>query len=1042
MSKPTRVFFQLSMAVVALAMGHTAIGMTVATNASNQIVYTVDEGVTNTVSAAWPTDVAGIVKEGLGTLAIGVTNANFTKPVFVNAGVLSTKCDNGFGADVVTVADGAAVHYGLTGCGQGISYNTKCKDVRIAGTGPDGRGAVVFVGSGSGDMMLPLITLTADAMVGGNIRWGFVKCDLQQKTLTVNAPSSYMMFNGNSFVNPGHVRATRVTYQGGVTMNGGSANTLTLNGASGCQLNYWGSTKHQYWTLNVVSNAEMRSGGSYSNSRNQNWWDGPVNISEGRTLTVTSYDNTDNCVQFEGVVSGGGAIRKLSENGLYFDAANDGTPNTYTGGTTLEGGTTYFNRSAALACYDQVGKFAVKGSATASFYCQTGRWSAEQIQTAVNNSTNFAETGHVEYNVPSGLTFVQDAEHGFNKPVTITARAGGKLVWQAPFSDDVPARIHGRESTMVFETGGHAPCTYFQNDGGTVRLEGGTDLDMGSGRDANISGNSKTIVSNACWRTLLTDSGATSALYVNGTGTPGATLEILDGAVISNKIHVGTSNNTRGAVYQRGGFVRHYARGANDGWCGSGNAKTYGYYELSGGTLHVGGWFGIGHNSAGGVMNISGGLYKCGDTPVARGGYGRLYMSGGSIEATSNIIVGEQQWGGGENLGDCWVTVTGTGTLMKTTSSLMLCERTNNYVSVVNLNGGVVSAQSVYEPQFAATDKGYTAAMRAASAKSFLNCNGGTFRAHADHATVFGSASTKLDRITVYEKGLVVDTNGKTITNLHTPLRAPSGRGVKSITYTGTKTGYIGSPEVHISGGGGEGATAYVAFDSKTGTIGDVEVTSAGWDYTSAPTVWFYTPGRTTAITCTVALTEGDLPSGGLVKIGAGEFKFGSQSTFTGDTVVSNGTFTLMDHLALPEGNTLKLAGSGVALAVWTNNVTLAGFGGAGRIQKTSSNASLPGTLTVTDKLHFDGALLASGASLNATAIDVAAGPDVTIEVSNTNALETTGRAYTLMSVNANSAFTRDFALANLERPWMVVRTDGGTKLKLVYSIGTVLTFR
>lgn len=1023
---------------VAVAAGVAMAEPSAVVNGSNQLVYTVGEGETYTVSESWSTSLAGIVKEGAGKLVVSVANASFAKPVFVNAGVLEASVDKALGADVVTVASGAAINITQTGCGQSTYYNTTLKNVIIAGTGPDGLGAITFNGGGSADQYFPRVTLSADATIGGRARWGARVFNLAGHTLTVDSPSNYLMFNGTTLENPGHVIANNLTFQGGVTMNGGSANTYTINTRAGgdSYLSMWGSSKAPKWTLVVATNATFRAGGTYGGStmRNYGKWDGPVVLQEGTTLTVNSYDSTDNCIQFSQAISGAGALKKVSANLLYLDASSS-APNIYTGGTILEGGRTYFNRPAALAGYDQPGRFTVSGSAIAAFWCPVDCWTADSIRTAVNTSTSFAETGHVCYYIPTNVTITES--EGFNKKVTLTTEGWGTLRWTAPFTDEIPARIHGLAAgaPLVLATGSRAPCAYFYNENGLVRLEDGTDLDLGSSIDVTLAGTSRTIISNACLRTVLTPSDGTKTFNVNGTSA-GAVLEILDGAVVSNKVMVGSSNDRRGAVYQRGGYVRHYARGANDGWCGSGNAKSYGYYELSGGMIEIGGWFGFGHGTGAGVLSVSGGTYKSSDTPFARGGYGRVHMTGGSMQS-STIYIGEQQWGGGTERGDNWVTLAGTGAVMQASGTVQICQRTNAYTSVLNLNAGVLCAQSVYEPS-------YDAAHRSSTAKSFLNINGGTFRAYAANGAVFGSGSTALDRVTIYEKGFVLDTNGKEISNLSVPFQKPEGRGVLSIAYpAGTvRTGYIGSPEIHLDGGDGEGATAYMAFDSKTGTIGDIEVTSAGWNYTQAPIAWFYTPDRTTAVTCTVSLTEGDLPSGGLVKIGAGEIKLGAHCTYTGETVISNGWFTIMNAGTLPEGNTVRLAGDALtSFCVWTNHVRLAGFGGSGRLVNTANDASKV-SLTVTEKLLFDGIDLADGKTLNATAIPFRLGPDVKVQISNTNSLETSGKSYTLVTVASGREFTYAPALLDLPRPWTVYLADNGRTLKLAYQCATMLILR
>lgn len=1030
-----KIKFSLLGGVLAACAAASA-GTTVVTNASNQIVFTVDEGETNTVSVALPTNLAGLVKEGAGTLALTVANT-FTYPVSVNAGYLQPTVDNAIGCGTVTVVDGAAIDVAISNTLQQTSYNRKCSNVKIVGSGPDGQGALRSNGTGdqAGDHMFPLVTLTGDAMFGGKARWGVDTCDLGGHTLTITTPGTYEMFNGNTFVNPGHIRAHKVTFQGAVTMNGGSTNTYTVY-KDGGQLNMWGSSKASAWTLKVDENASMRAGGNYGKTnRNLDKWAGPVQVAAGKRLTVSSYDSANNCVQLCGVLSGEGQLYKTTDNTLYIDAASDSTPNTYSGGTIIAGGALYLNRPAALAHYDVPGALTATGSSTLSFYCRPDRWTTETIRTAVNTSTNLAASVVISHNLLSTDPAIVYTE-GFNKVVTLGVEGGGELCWRAPFCDDT-ARFNfaGASSTMTIDYPTTATCPYGYMSSGTLKLQGGFDLNMASNTDFNVGGG-RLVISNASLRTTLTASGATRSLNVSSSSTSGAILEILDGAVISNKIQVGNCGTKhRGAVYQRGGMVRHYARGANDAWCGTGS-QAYGFYEMTGGTLaEVGGWFGFGHDTSAGVLQMTNGLIMADNFPISRGGYGRMYMSGGTVK-TSYTYIGEQQWGGGVNLGNSVITVDGEDAFFQATTALQICQRTNNFQAVLNMNRGVVAAKVIYEPN-------YMLAQRSASARSLVNFNGGTYRASAETDNIFGGKGYELDRVTVYEKGATIDTDKYMITDQTVPITGATGKGVSRITYSATRTGYIGSPEVYVEGGGGEGATAYVPFDSTTGTIGDVIITSRGNDYTTAPTIWFWNAARTTAITCSVEIAEN--VSGGLAVVGSGELKLGAACTYTGDTVVSNACFTILTPHALPEGNTVKLsafAANTTRMAVWTNNVTLAGFGGSGRLIKTSSNAAQPGSLRVTNKLYFDGAELAASKTFDATALSFTLGDTVSIEIANTNRLAMTGRAYPLMTVAAANAFTYTPELANLEKPWVVVRTDNNTKLKLVYSIGTVFILR
>ena len=85
----------------------------------------------------------------------------------------------------------------------------------------------------------------------------------------------------------------------------------------------------------------------------------------------------------------------------------------------------------------------------------------------------------------------------------------------------------------------------------------------------------------------------------------------------------------------------------------------------------------------------------------------------------------------------------------------------------------------------------------------------------------------------VYAGGAIIDDGGNNIT-VNQPLLAPTGNGVTATGLTVSGSGYIDTPVVTVTGGGGTGATA-VAKINASGQLTGITMTNPGVGYTSAP---------------------------------------------------------------------------------------------------------------------------------------------------------------------------------------------------------------
>jgi len=237
--------------------------------------------------------------------------------------------------------------------------------------------------------------------------------------------------------------------------------------------------------------------------------------------------------------------------------------------------------------------------------------------------------------------------------------------------------------------------------------------------------------------------------------------------------------------------------------------------------------------------------------------------------------------------------------------------------AAVNLNGGRLTANT------------FTKGTRYGSI-AYLNFNGGTFRARTA-GNLFGTGINTLDGVYVYPGGATIDTTNLAVT-ANANLRTPSGNGVSGITIV-PRGGYIGPPMVNISGGGGAGATALANFDSSSGFVTGVTITSPGYDYTTAPTVTL-SGGGTNLQTLVTGVTLAPNTSGGLTKQGNGMLTLTGTNTYGGATTLAAGTLKLGNALALPAGTAVTFSGGALDL----NGLTLTNL--------VNTSGSLTGAIT------------------------------------------------------------------------------------------------
>jgi fibronectin-binding autotransporter adhesin len=486
----------------------------------------------------------------------------------------------------------------------------------------------------------------------------------------------------------------------------------------------------------------------------------------------------------------------------------------------------------------------------------------------------------------------------------------------------------------------------------------------------------------------------------------------------------GTTTNVTesgfGAVNQSGGNVQIVPLGTGGtGTAGTGvfqvgaGANSYGYYQLSGGTLtttEIG--VGGGNNTLNtvpvnnyGVMDVNGGtLIDTVFLTVARGnGSGVMNVNNGGtvVLNNNNVTTGLGNFNmlfGGSNLG----TATNIGVMNISNGSLLGPNQTGysfgitaatvpGSLGAINLgSGGLFQAYQVNGGN--------------ASTYGLLNFNGGALRfagtptLNTTNATFLTGTNT---RVFIYSNGATIDDNGGSVT-VAASLLAPNGNGVvrNANPISNGGSGYIGPPVVLVSGGGGYGATASAVVVN--GQVTDIVITNPGVGYTSAPTFTLQGGGGSGAtIDATKFGLTANLQTGGLTKIGAGTVTLSGAvdvsavgaNTYTGDTTIGQGTLALNFSTAttlttniINSGSRLVLSGGGLTLtgkASTTNsqlfNTTTLNAGGN---QITMSPNATANPLL----LNLAGITRNAGSTLNVTLSGASSGTNGVVTSTGNNA--------------------------------------------------------
>lgn len=870
-----------------------------------------------TVFAAPVSGTGALVKAGAGDLFLSLSGL-YAGGTTVQGGTLYPGENGSLGTGSVIVENGAALDIanGPATINPLTGTTTIANPVSVTGAGPDGLGALRHSGGVNQLNALRNVTLAGDTAVYSasrlDVRGGAF--DFGGNSLTVNGGGEFSIVQSavsnvtaetSVHVANGMMRFETCDFQGS------AANIASAVSGSGVCL--YQLTVPMQWSLQLADNAYFRVNNGNIDT-NLNVWAGPVTLESG---TVRLNAISGGTASLTGVIGGDGGL--LKEGDGWFWLLNPA--NTYAGATTVTQGNLYAVSPASLGT-SAASALSVSGSGGFVVRAASGTsadgWSKAEIE-GIANASVFTADGRTSLGIDTAyenLSYTEDLPYvGFRKfgPYTLS------LTGSAP-------------------------------DMGALSVYNG-ELDLSGSGFHNLRGDSVTVgmAPDAASLAVLrlasasletTDPGFNRGgplLFVGSAANSRGVLYIGEGARANGRLFLGNEAGSAGAVYQTSGVVTNTGGSANDAAFG---VSGYGYYRLDGGELACKGSTQVGRLSgSAGVFEQRGGslLINPGSAPSVTGTIGDYYngtfttrkgvaaflLSGGTFNLNAHSFqLGE--WANAGDYSDGNASLTLENDAQADVDYVILANRDGNAQGYLNLNGGSLTLK--YIRKGGNNSSGNTA-------QAAVAFNGGTLRVtpggNAVSSLVQTGANNSPALLNVYAGGAVIDIPGADGgVTLDQPLRAPANFGVTSITVTSPGAGYIGPPAITFTGGNGTGATAFAEIDLATGALTAIRVTSPGVGYTSAPTVNLRGGGATAEAAATAAI--GTVASGGFTKLGPGMLILNAANTYTGPTVVSNGTLrlgagaqTILPASALTlAGGTLDLAGGSL-----TNNnvVTLAG---------------------------------------------------------------------------------------------------------------------
>jgi len=584
---------------------------------------------------------------------------------------------------------------------------------------------------------------------------------------------------------------------------------------------------------------------------------GPTNVTIGPNDVAPALISVNNSAQnytFSGTkgIIGNGVITKDGTGSLTIN-----TPNSFTGGVKFNSGTLNLGTPSAIG----------SGRLTVGLNTTLDNTSGAALTLSANNPVTI--NGDFTFSGSNNLTFGSGA-------VTVNANAGNVTAGRTT--------INVAAKTLTFGGAATFPGSLNKTGTGTLSFNGGGTV---PGQSTVLGG------------ILRIAAPAGVVMNFSNTNAPALSAGFQPNAQSAIKVDSGTLTT------------------GNEIWLGS-DTGTYGALTMNGGAVNVGSWFALGRSTTGqtagqgfagvGLANINGGTLTVQSNRVTigsfglTGGIGQISVrSGGTLATTGSagIFVGE--WFPG------YLNVLGNGATqaevnIANSSNLGLQMAVNGQVGTAVLNLGTIGGGITNNGRITTND------VLGGAATEIFNFHGGTLRSNAN-----GLGAAFMDTLAsaiVWGEGAVFDTQANT-NIIAQVLSAPTGQGVTATGLTASGTGFIDTPFVQITGGGGTGATANATVDAN-GNLTGIVMTNPGTGYTSAPTFTLIGGGSASSgsITGTATLVANGA-GGGLIKQGTGTLALAANNTYTGGTTITAGTIAINSAAALGTG-TLTINAGGI----------------------------------------------------------------------------------------------------------------------------------